>query len=84
MQAQVYGTEDYTPVMRLSLDPDKTACVAFYEAMANLGEISDTVEVNWEDYVVTDVYGAALEILSAREPDTALWQELTAYFEVHN
>ena len=84
MQAQVYGTEDYTPVMRLSLDPDKTACVAFYEAMANLGEISDTVEVNWEDYVVTDVYGTALEILSAREPDTALWQELTAYFEVHN
>ena len=84
MQAQVYGTEDYTPVMRLSLDPDKSACVAFYEAMANLGEISDTVEVNWEDYVVTDVYGTALEILSAREPDTALWQELTAYFEVHN
>lgn len=84
LQAQVYGTESYTPVMRLSLDPDKTACVDFYEAMANLGEISDTVEVNWEDYVVTDVYETALKTLSEREPDVVLWQELTDYFQAHN
>lgn len=84
LKAQVYGTEDYTPVMRLSLDPDKTACVAFYEAMANLGEVTDTVDVNWGDYVVTDVYGTALATLAEREPDTALWQELTAYFDAHN
>lgn len=84
MKAQVYGTEDYTPVMRLSLDPDKKACVAFYEAMANLGEISDTVEVDWNDYVVTDVYGTALETLSQREPEKELWKEMTSYFEAHN
>lgn len=84
IKAQVYGTENYTPVMRLSIDPDKTAYVAFYEAMANLGEISDTVEVNWADYVVTDIYSGALSTLVAREPDNGLWKELTSYFEAHN
>lgn len=84
LRAQVYGTDTYTPVMRLSLDPDKTACVAFYEAMANLGEITDTVEVNWSDYVVTDIYEAALAALAEREPDTELWQSLTEYFNAHN
>ena len=84
LKAQVYGTDIYTPVMRLSLDPDKIACVKFYEAMANLGEITDTVEVDWNDYVVTDVYGTALKTLAERESDVALWQELTEYFSTHD
>ena len=84
LQAQIYGTESYTPAMRVSLDPDKKACVAFYEAMSNIGEISDTVEVHWEDYVVTDVYEQALNTLTRREPETALWGQLTDYFTAHN
>lgn len=84
LKAQVYGTDTYTPVMRLSLDPDKIACVKFYEAMANLGEITDTVEVDWNDYIVTDVYGTALKTLAERESDVALWQELTEYFNTHD
>lgn len=84
LKGQVYGTDSYTPVMRLSLDPDKKACVEFYEALVNIGEIEDTVDVNWEDYVVTDVYGGALEILTEREPDSQLWKDLSAYFEAHN
>lgn len=84
LKAQVYGTDTYTPVMRLSLDPDKTACVAFYEAMANLGEITDSVDVNWGDYVVTDVYESALNALAEREPDVELWQSLSEYFAAHN
>lgn len=84
LKAQVYGTDTYTPVMRLSLDPDKIACVKFYEAMANLGEITDTVEVAWNDYVVTDVYGTALKTLAERESDVDLWQELTEYFNTHD
>ena len=84
LKAQVYGTDTYTPVMRLSLDPDKIACVKFYEAMAKLGEITDTVEVDWNDYVVTDVYGTALKTLAERESDVALWQELTEYFNAHD
>ena len=84
LKAQVYGTDDYTPVMRLSLDPDKTACVAFYEALANIGEIEDTVAVDWNDYVVTDVYESALSTLAEREPENALWAQLTEYFNAHN
>ena len=84
LKAQVYGTESYTPVMRLSLDPDKKACLAFYEAMANLGEITDTVEVDWDTYVVSDVYGTALKTLSEREPGNAFWVDLTEYFNEHN
>lgn len=85
LKAQVYGTDTYTPVMRLSLDPDKIACVKFYEAMANLGEITDTVEVDWNDYVVTDVYGtASKDPCRGGESDVALWQELTEYFSTHD
>lgn len=84
LRGQIYGTENYTPEMRLSLDPDKDACVAFYEAMMNLGEIADTIEVDWEDYVVTDVYSTALQTLAEREPDNVLWTELADYFASHN
>lgn len=84
LRAQVYGTDSYTPDMRLSLDPDKDACVAFYEAMANIGEIQPVTEINWGDYVVTDVYSTALAELSQREPDNALWAEMSDYFEGHN
>lgn len=34
--------------------------------------------------MVSDVYGAALAQLREREPDNALWAELTEYFEAHN
>ena len=83
LQAQLYGTGSYTPVMRVSLDPDKDACVAFYEAMVNIGEVEDT-GAGWDEYVVTDVYSTALGRLAGREPDNGLWSELTAYFEEHN
>jgi len=84
LRAQIYGTDSYTPAMRLSLDPDADACVAFYEAMMNLGEIEDTIEVDWKDYVVTDVYKTALESLMQRQPDDQLWSRLMEYFTAHN
>lgn len=84
LRAQLYGTESYTPVMRVSLDPDKTACVEFYRAMENIGEASGTTDVDWDKYVVTDVYSSALERLAEREPDAALWGELREYFDTHN
>ena len=84
LKAQIYGTDSYDPAMRLSLDPDKDACVKFYEAMMNLGEIEDTIEVDWNDYVVTDVYETALTVLAEREADNALWSDLLEYFYTHN
>lgn len=84
LRAQIYGTEDYTPAMRLSLDPDSDACVAFYQAMENIGAIENVTDVDWDQYVVTDVYRTVLADLSAREPGSALWAELTDYFEAHN
>ena len=84
LRAQIYGTPDYTPAMRLSLDPDSDACVAFYQAMEHIGAIENGTDVDWEQYVVTDVYRTALDDLSAREPDNALWAGLTGYFEAHN
>lgn len=84
LQAQLYGIGDYTPRMRLSLDPDKDACINFYNAMMNIGEISDTIDVDWSDYVVTNVYETALQTLMDREPDNDLWQEFYTYFEANN
>jgi len=84
IKGQVYGTDTYTPVMRLSLDPDKDACIRFYEAMGNIGQIDNTLDIDWSEYVVTDVYESALNELASREPDNALWSELTDYFKTHN
>ena len=80
LRAQIYGTETYTPAMRLSLNPNKTACVEFYDAMMHIGEIPDTVEVDWDKYVVTDVYETALNILTQREPDNTVWADLKEEF----
>ncbi|MDO4478046.1 MAG: ABC transporter substrate-binding protein [Lachnospiraceae bacterium] len=84
LRGQIYGTDTYTPVMRVSPDPDKKACVAFYEAMVNLGLVEVNADIDWNDYVVTDFYDAALAIMEEREPDTALWVDMRAYFDAHN
>ena len=84
IQGQVYGTDSYTPVMRLSLDPDKDACIDFYEAMGNIGQIDNTLGIDWSEYVVTDIYENALKTLQDREPDNALWSGLMDYFTEHN
>ena len=70
--------------MRLSLDPDREACVAFYQAMVNIGQIEDATGIDWQEYVVSDVYENALSTLSEREADNALWKDLTDYFKAHN
>ena len=70
--------------MRVSLDPDKKACVAFYQAMENLGEVSGVDDIDWDQYVVTDIYESALAEMREREPDEAVWQELSDYFAAHN
>ena len=77
----------YEPVVWASQSrPEATEedLIAFYQAMENIGAIENVTDVDWDQYVVTDVYGTALADLSAREPDSALWAELTDYFEAHN
>ena len=84
LKGQVYGTDSYTPVMRLTLDPDKDACIRFYEAMGNIGQIDNSLDIDWSQYVVTDVYENALRTLADREPDNAFWSDLQTYFAAHN
>ena len=84
LKAQIYGTDTYRPVMRLSIDPDRNACVAFYRALANIGAVSGAENINWDTYVVTDIYESALKQLMAREPGQPLWAELMTYFEANN
>lgn len=81
LKAQLYGTDSYKPVMRISPDPDKNACVDFYKALVNIGEISDAEDIDWSKYVVTDVYETALKALIEREPDNTLWSKLMDYYE---
>jgi len=84
LKAQLYGTDTYSPVMRVSLDPDKNACIDFYKALVNVGEISNGSDIDWDKYVVTDVYQTALSALEERQPDSALWQQLQEYFNEHD
>ena len=48
--------------------------------MMHIGELDDTVEVDWEQYVVTDVYETALNTMVEREPENGLWKELLEQF----
>jgi len=84
LKGQVYGTDSYTPIMRLSLDPDKDACIKFYEAMGNIGQIDNSLDIDWSQYVVTDIYDEALASLEERDAGNQLWKDLRAYFEEHN
>lgn len=84
LEGLIYGTDTYNTVMRVSIDPDKKACINFYKALANIGEISDAIEINWEDYVVTDVYEKALKVLMEREPENSTWKEAMDYFLKNN
>ncbi|MGI5976738.1 MAG: ABC transporter substrate-binding protein [Candidatus Limivicinus sp.] len=84
LRAQLYGTDNYSPVMRLFPDPDRRACAEFYEAMENIGEIKPEKDIDWNEYIVTDVYSSALKELISRDSREPLWRELEAYFAEHN
>lgn len=77
----IYGTDDYTAAMKISLDPCKQAVCDFYENMKEIGDIDDGTTYDMADHVAVDIYEEALRTMQEREPDCSLWTELMTEFE---
>ncbi|MDO4554895.1 MAG: ABC transporter substrate-binding protein [Lachnospiraceae bacterium] len=80
----IYGTDDYTAAMTISMDPCKTAVCDFYESMKAIGDIDASTTYTMEDHVSTEVYEEALNTLIEREPDNELWTQLMESFKENN
>lgn len=84
VRAAMYGTDDYENVMVVSLDPNKKAVLNFYDTLKNIGEIDANTSYKMDDFVVTSIYGTALDTLIEREPDEKLWKDLKESFDASN
>lgn len=80
----IYGTEDYTAAMKISLDPSRRAVCDFYEDMKSIGDIDANTTYDMSGHVAVDVYEQALAVLMEREPDNMMWTDLMADFEKNN
>ncbi|HIW76377.1 MULTISPECIES: ABC transporter substrate-binding protein [Gordonibacter] len=79
VRAALYGSDTYEAVMNLSPDPCRNAVIDFYESLKTVGTI-DTAAPPVDDFVVTDVYRAALDTLMEREPNEQVWKDLDALY----
>lgn len=80
VRAGLYGTDDYEAVMNLSPDPYRHAVLDFYEDLKTVETLS-TSAPSADDYVVADIYRAALDVLMEREPDEEFWKDLDAAYK---
>ena len=77
----IYGTDEYTAAMKISLDPCKQAVCDFYENMKAIGDIDAGTTYDMADHVAVDIYEEALRTMQEREPDNTLWTDLMTEFE---
>ena len=84
VEAIMYGLDDYEPAMIVSLDPNKTKVIAFYEIMRANGDIPADTEYEMTDHVDTGIYAEALQTLLAREPENPVFVRLMEEFKVNN
>lgn len=84
VQAIMYGLDEYKPAMSISLDPDKTKVVAFYEVMRANGDIPSDTPYAMADHVDTGIYEEALNSLLEKEPDNPVWVRLMEEYTVNN
>lgn len=84
VEAIMYGREDYTPAMIISLDPDTTKVVAFYEVMRANGDIPPDTAYDMAAHVDSGIYQEALATLLAREPGHPVWGRLMDAYTANN
>lgn len=84
VEAIMYGVDGYKPAMSISLDPDKTKVVAFYEIMRANGDIPFDTEYAMAEHVDTGIYEEALNSLWEKEPDNPVWIRLREEYAINN
>ena len=80
----IYGTDDYSAAMVISLDPNKNKVCEFYELMKANGDIDADTPYTMEDHVDTGIYEEALQRLIAAGEHTDILEGLLADFYENN
>lgn len=68
----------------LTLDPNRSGIITYYEALKNTGYFEDGTDVKVEDHIDTEIYKTALDEIVAEYPDSEFYQEQLAIFEEYN
>lgn len=68
----------------LTLDPNKSGIITYYEALKNTGYFEDGTDVKVEEHIDTEIYKTALDEIVAEYPDNTFYQEQLAIFEEYN
>ena len=84
VRAIMYGTDDYNKAMIISLDPNRTKVIEFYEIMKANGDISADTPYKMEDHIDTSIYHDALQTLLDREPENAIFLNLMEEYKINN
>lgn len=84
VEAAMYGLGDYRNVMNLSPDPHCNAVRDFYVALQEISEIDADTPYTIDEYVVPDIYRAALDIMLEREPDNGTYLRLDQDYASNN
>lgn len=84
VEAIMYGLGDYAPAMNISLDPNKTKVVAFYEIMRLNGDIPAETEYDMLEHIDTGIYAQALQTMLKRAPENDVYLRLMEEYQVNN
>ena len=83
VEAAMYGKDGYRNVMDLTPDPHTKECVEYYKAMESVGAIEKS-SVDFSQYAVPTVYKKALDTLVEREPNNAVYKQLSSDYSKYN
>lgn len=68
----------------LTLDPNKSGIITYYDALNNTGYFESGTDVKVEDHIDTEIYKTALDEIVAEYPDSTFYQEQLTIFEEYN
>ena len=84
VEAAFYGLDGYKNDQILSPDPYIKACLKYYEAAKNIGDIDENTPYEMEPYASPVVYRMALDEMLKREPDNSVYKQLDSEYTDHN
>ena len=83
LEAIYYGTDDFRTPMEIIMDPQVDYIKSYYKDYQTDGFIAEDAPAP-DDFFYNEAYVAALDILSQRDPDSALWKEMQDQYKEYN
>lgn len=83
LEAVYYGTDDFRTAMQIVMDPQVDLIKDYYEDYKTCGFIDQDSPAT-DDFYYNEAYVAALDIMTEREPDSEIWQDLQDQYSKYN